>query len=169
MLNLNFLSQFTCPTNSSRPTVSFSGSTLPQPISIPWCSKAAVNFTTNNSTVSTGFRLDYHISLGGEDHDIKSTCRTSNCLPNFAYDSGCVQRLLCKVTDFTKQEHNKIVLKAITDSMKRKIKTHIVPDAGTNFLLLCEQPIQSSHLRLALRPTCTATHIPLLVDCKAPS
>ena len=43
------------------------------------------------------------------------------------------------------------------------------PDAGTNFLLLCVQSIQSIHLKLDLRPTDgSATHIPVLVDCKAP-
>ena len=44
----------------------------------------------------------------------------------------------------------------------------LAPDAGTNFLLLCVQPIQSIHLKLDLRPACSAMHIPLLVDCKAP-
>src|SRR6218665_4048270 len=38
-----------------------------------------------------------------------------------------------------------------------------------NFLLLCVQSIQSIHLKLDLRPTCSATHIPLVIDCKAPS
>src|SRR6218665_2001001 len=33
--------------------------------------------------------------------------------------------------------------------------------------IICVQPIQSIHLKLDLRPTCSATHIPLLVDCKA--
>src|SRR6218665_3035680 len=44
----------------------------------------------------------------------------------------------------------------------------LAPDAGTSFLLLCVQPIQSILLKLDLRPTCSAKHIPLLVDCKAP-
>jgi len=44
----------------------------------------------------------------------------------------------------------------------------LASDAGTIFLPLCVQPIQSIHLKLDLRPTCSATHIPLLVDCKAP-
>jgi len=30
------------------------------------------------------------------------------------------------------------------------------------------QPIQSTRLKLDLRSTCSATHIPVLVDCKAP-
>jgi len=35
----------------------------------------------------------------------------------------------------------------------------LAPDAGTNFLLLCVQPTKSIHLKLDLRPTCSATHI----------
>src|SRR6218665_1223748 len=61
------------------------------------------------------------------------------------------------------------------DLLVRRMKTLVTapsqllaPDAGTNFLLLCVQPIQSIHLKLDLRPTYSATHIPLLVDCKAP-
>src|SRR6218665_1627090 len=44
----------------------------------------------------------------------------------------------------------------------------LAPDAGTSFLLLCVQPIRSILLKLDLKPTCSATLIPLLVDCKAP-
>ena len=58
------------------------------------------------------------------------------------------------------------------DLLVRRMKTRFgdraFSAAGTNFLLLCVQPIQSIHLKLYLRPTCSATHIPLLVDCKAP-
>ena len=43
------------------------------------------------------------------------------------------------------------------------------PKAGTVFLLLyMRAPIQLTRLKLDSRPTCSASHTPLLVDCEAP-
>ena len=44
----------------------------------------------------------------------------------------------------------------------------LASNTGTDFLLICVRPIQSILLKLDSRPTCSAMHIPLLVECEAP-
>src|SRR6218665_1796073 len=62
---LHFVRQISCPGNSSLPSQQFSGSSLPNPVSMSWCSSGLVQFQTDSSITDVGFSLDYYVSTGG--------------------------------------------------------------------------------------------------------
>jgi hypothetical protein len=77
-----------CPDIPLYPSLRYSGPFLPQPFSIPRCNMARINLTTDDSVISTGFSLDYYVSLGDcgdtvytESHDYISS-------PNYPNSHG---------------------------------------------------------------------------------
>ena len=61
-----FVRQISCPSDPSFPPQQYSGYSLPDPISIPRCSLALVNFRTDDNGISTGFSLSYTVTVEGK-------------------------------------------------------------------------------------------------------
>lgn len=60
-----FIRQIRCASNSSFPPQDFTGSSLPDPVLIPWCSQGLVNFYSDDMLTDSGFNLEYYVSYEG--------------------------------------------------------------------------------------------------------